>query len=714
MKTFFANLSLKAKIIGVNIVGLVVLGIIVFLIFFNGQNEIMSRTQAGFSSYSDNLQAAVAAQFYERYGDVQAFAMNADIQSNDHNTIVAELNEYVVLYGIYDLIMLVDTKGNLVAVNNKDIAGKDIKSDGLYKKNYSSEKWFQETLKGNFLVDTEKNYNGTYFEDAQVDTFVSEVYGEKRWGNAFSAQVKNSKGDVIGVITNRANFKWVESEVQNLASGMIKAIGSDFELMVLNESGKVLAIVDATKSFKEKYERNFEEVGVQNIYEEHKELNNLNHTMTGVVEAFDDELNTVQIVAYSSFKDAKWPSKVGWSAMTHIDKKAAFAAFDKGMRDFYIAFAITLGLISLLSLWFGNSVSKSMSNLAGQLASENKELLESSNVMASTSDQLSSAATEQAAALQETVSAIDEVSAMVSKNAENARKSKEISQDSEKSAVQGKRTMDEMIAVIDEIHKSNTEMMDQIKKSNEEFTNIVNVINEIGSKTKVINDIVFQTKLLSFNASVEAARAGAHGKGFAVVAEEVGNLAQMSGNAAKEITSLLEGSTVKVEAIVSETKSRVDKLVDISKQKVEIGIKTAKSCSDVLEEIVNSVSQVNQMVEEISTASNEQAQGVSEITKAMNQLDQVTQQNTAAASSSSDTAVGIKSKTERFAEVVGDLTHVVFGKSSKTIKPMATTKSTSVVEMKLYKKKHAPAPALKKASGDDTMPSSDDSRFEDV
>jgi methyl-accepting chemotaxis protein len=78
--------------------------------------------------------------------------------------------------------------------------------------------------------------------------------------------------------------------------------------------------------------------------------------------------------------------------------------------------------------------------------------------------------------------------------------------------------------------------MNQINYSNEQMSEIVKVIQEIETKTKVINDIVFQTKLLSFNASVEAARAGEQGKGFAVVAEEVGNLAQMSGNAAKEIS----------------------------------------------------------------------------------------------------------------------------------------------------------------------------------
>jgi methyl-accepting chemotaxis protein len=201
------------------------------------------------------------------------------------------------------------------------------------------------------------------------------------------------------------------------------------------------------------------------------------------------------------------------------------------------------------------------------------------------------------------------------------------------------------------------------------------------------------------------------------VAEEVGNLAQMSGNAAKEITSLLEGSIIKVETMVAETKNRVEKLVEIGKQKVDTGIKTAKSCSDVLEEIVASVSQVNQMVEEISTASNEQAQGVSEITKAMNQLDQVTQQNTSAATVASDTALEVKTKAEVFNEAVLELTGVVLGKASATkvgLKPSPTAKTDNVVSISSYKKATATPVSEKKAVGDGVTPSSNDSRFEDV
>lgn len=71
-----------------------------------------------------------------------------------------------------------------------------------------------------------------------------------------------------------------------------------------------------------------------------------------------------------------------------------------------------------------------------------------------------------------------------------------------------------MGVAIGEISESNNRILQQVEDSNQKITDIVKVINEIGTKTKVINDIVFQTKLLSFNASVEAARAGEHGKGL--------------------------------------------------------------------------------------------------------------------------------------------------------------------------------------------------------
>lgn len=114
-----------------------------------------------------------------------------------------------------------------------------------------------------------------------------------------------------------------------------------------------------------------------------------------------------------------------------------------------------------------------------------------------------------------------------------------------------------MLDSIKNIGAANERAGREIGASARHFADIVKVIEEIGSKTKVINDIVFQTKILSFNASVEAARAGEHGKGFTVVAEEVGKLAAMSGVAAHEIGELLSGSIQKVDAIVKDTQTKV-------------------------------------------------------------------------------------------------------------------------------------------------------------
>lgn len=94
--------------------------------------------------------------------------------------------------------------------------------------------------------------------------------------------------------------------------------------------------------------------------------------------------------------------------------------------------------------------------------------------------ELSASTAQQASALQETVTTLDEVKAMVAKNAENAKRSQ-----------------------IEDINLSNAEIIAQIEQSNHEISKIVQLVGEIGDKTKIINDIVFQTKLLSFNASVE-------------------------------------------------------------------------------------------------------------------------------------------------------------------------------------------------------------------
>jgi methyl-accepting chemotaxis protein len=410
---------------------------------------------------------------------------------------------------------------------------------------------------------------------------------------------------------------------------------------------------------------------------------------------------------------------LNWALLASVDTEEAFAA-TRTLRFAMVLLATALlSGVAVIAYFFSSWLSKQVESIAASLLDNARLVSDSSKEISSVSSQLSEAATEQASSLQETVSSINEISAMVKKNAQAAENSTQVASKSRQAAMAGKETVQTMIESIDEIATTNASIMNQMLESNQKIGDIVRVISEIGEKTKVINDIVFQTKLLSFNASVEAARAGEHGKGFAVVAEEVGNLASMSGSAAKEITEMLDSGTKKVTDIVAQTREQIGKLVEVGKSKVEQGTKTANACGEALDEILKHASSVNELVSEIAVASNEQSQGVSEVNKAMSQLDQVTQQNTGVAQDTAHMAAKLDSQADSLRTAVHALEKVIYGRSQEGTTAFEVKKPANVFEFpkKGKKTEKADRPAesgLKLAASGSSVPSKNDDRFEDV
>ncbi|MBY0541711.1 MAG: chemotaxis protein, partial [Campylobacterales bacterium] len=142
-------------------------------------------------------------------------------------------------------------------------------------------------------------------------------------------------------------------------------------------------------------------------------------------------------------------------------------------------------------------------------------------------------------------------------------------------------------------------------------------VNAINEAISVIDQIAFQTNILSLNAAVEAATAGEAGKGFAVVAAEVRNLASRSAEAAKEIKSIVENAT----------------------KKANDGKKIAGNMIDGYKQLNGNIIHTINLIQDIQNASKEQLLGIEQINDAVNQLDQQTQQNAAVASQTHDVAV---------------------------------------------------------------------------
>lgn len=386
-------------------------------------------------------------------------------------------------------------------------------------------------------------------------------------------------------------------------------------------------------------------------------------------------------------------------------------ADDTGKAQSILAMVL-VGIGFILSLTMGILFARSLSN---SLVSVSKNLVEGATQLnsaateiATSSESLSSSASEQAAAVQETSSAVEELSAMVSKNSDNAEKSRDKAATSQQVAQKGRTVVTEMMSAISDINESNNQIMNAVEESNKNIAEITRVIMDIGAKTTVIKDIVFQTKLLSFNASVEAARAGEHGKGFSVVAEEVGNLAQMSGNAAQEISSTLEESIKKVNHIVAETKQRVESLILVGKDKVERGHTIATQCGEILEQIVAEAADVSSMVVEISSSSKEQSIGIQEITKAMSQMDTVTQQNASISQTSASASVELAAQAESLTSLVSEMQSIIYGLNQAAAAPSYSPRksepksSNKVVNFK-PKKNGLDVPSYHelRASGDD-------------
>ncbi len=314
-----------------------------------------------------------------------------------------------------------------------------------------------------------------------------------------------------------------------------------------------------------------------------------------------------------------------------------------------------------------NTLQKALEEMLQENMKDGLVLEDSSKILIANVDTLNISSNEAAASLEETAAALEEITSTVVNNTNNVVQMANYSNEVSSSAKRGQ-----------DLARRTTLAMDEI-------TSQVNNINEAIS---VIDQIAFQTNILSLNAAVEAATAGEAGKGFAVVAQEVRNLASRSAEAAHEIKNIVESATLKA----NEGK-------DISDLMIE-----------GYQDLLNNIEKSSEMIQEISNASREQQSGISQINDAITMLDQQTQQNAAIASKTQDIAVN----TDRISkQIVEDVMKKEFAGKEEILRNQAQTTSSSKTNTNSYNINKKSVSQASKASFKKEEPKTQTKAFKD-
>ena len=631
----------------------------------------------------------ISRTLYERYGDVQAFATNRAAIDTENwkkweasNPLIATMNDYVRLYGMYTATVLVDLKGDVVAVNTLDASGKPANTESLRGKNFGGEQWFKDAIAGKFFTAPGMSATGTVVDAVGFDPIIKAVTGGDGLGLAFSAPVQDADGKIIGVWRNVADFKFIEETVA-ASYKVMKSTGTALELLIVDAKGTVWMDYDPTAAGTEDVKRDLDVLGKVNIAStsDSPASKALKGELGFNLDTKHERKNESYAVGYAPRMEAMGFPGMDWAVLARAPRSQALALQHKvvgtvigGLVIANVVCAIgglvvvgwllrpVRGLIARLTDVAGGEgdltqkLDESRTDEMGEVAKQFNLFCEKmrgvvAEVMRS-ADEVAAAAVEISAGTDtlltgvrdqhgkstQVAAAVEEATASIAQVAESSNAANTAAEQAGAAAADGGKEVQGTVGVIEQIAvevEGTAQSIESLGKRSE----------EIGRIATVINDIADQTNLLALNAAIEAARAGEHGRGFAVVADEVRKLAERTAHATGEIAS-------SIRSIQTEANEAVSRMQRGSAQ-VRGGVEQARRAGASLDRIVSSASEVAGMVKSIAATSQEQSKATEEIAAAVSGIATVTESFGKSTEETASACLLLSKKAESLRHLVG-------------------------------------------------------------
>jgi len=581
-----------------------------------GIDEMTSTAGHTLQGRADIAENAMAAYLDERHGDVKVFALNQVAQKGVPAEVAALADLYVRTFAEYDLIVVADRDGKILATNTVTGDRRPVEQ-ALVGASVRGQAWFDAISAGRLA------HEAPFVGAAQTDTLVAQAIHGDAMGVTIAIGIYDDNGQLGRVWSNHISWR----------RGFGRVV--DEQVKQMTDSGIATAQVDLIDATGRILQSSPPNPGTTNLNLVTAGSSVATKVLAGG-EGYARELDAIDheadVVGYSPLHARGSFAANGWAFLVH-ENASEVVASTHGLRDYALLVTVfAAAFVVIGALWFARSLTKPVRGImvalervaAGDLTARAEvagedELAQMTHALHSALDRLGVAFStigDGVIALARASEELGLVGNTLNASADDTSRQAGLVAAASEQVGKNVQTVatgtEEMSVTIKEIAKHTTEAarvataaVGRAQHTNDLVGKLGESSNEIGNVLKVITSIAEQTNLLALNATIEAARAGEAGKGFAVVANEVKELAKETARATEDITR-------KIGAIQSDTTSAVTAIGAISTVIDQIN-DIQNSIASAVEEQAATTNEIGRNLHELAQASNDIALNVTAV-----------------------------------------------------------------------------------------------------